>query len=72
MLTIAVAIQFFQERPKEGRTVDWRLTRQLLKHFGGTSETITRLANGDVEYEFVDFQLPHGVRALVVAFRHLK
>ena len=54
-----------------GRTVDWCLARQLLEHFGSTSETITGFADGNVQDEFVDLQLPHGVGALVFAFRHL-
>lgn len=53
------------------RTVDGSLTGQLFQHFGGTSETITRFTDGDVQDEFVDTQLAHGIGALVVAFRHL-
>merc|ERR1712113_90549 len=37
-----------------GLGVDGSLTGQLLKHLGGTSETITRLADGDVEDELLD------------------
>ena len=40
------------------------LAAQLLKHLGGTSESITRLANGDVEDELLDAQLAHGVVGL--------
>lgn len=46
-------------------TVDGGLTGQLLKHLGGTSEPVTRLADGDVEDQLLDAQLPHGVGALV-------
>ena len=52
-------------------TVDGSLTTQLLKHFGSTSETITRFANRNIENELVDAQLTHRIRALVFAFRHL-
>jgi hypothetical protein len=53
-------------------TVDGSLTGQLFQHFGGTSETITRFTDGDVQDELVDTQLAHGIGALVVAFRHLE
>jgi hypothetical protein len=71
---VAMLMEFSQKEALRGaaRTVDWRLTRQLLKNFGSTSETITRFADGNVQDEFVNFQLPHRVRALVVAFRHLE
>lgn len=52
------------------RTVDGCLTRQLLKHLGGSGQSITRLADRDVQDELVDSEFPHGVGALVVAFRH--
>lgn len=42
-------------------TVDRSLTRQLLKHLGGTGQSVTRLADGDVEHELLDAELPHGV-----------
>jgi len=48
-----------------GLAVDWSLTAQLLEHFGSTSESVTRFADGDVEDEFLDAQLPHGVAAFV-------
>lgn len=47
------------------RTVDGSLTAQLLEHLGGTSKSVTRLANGDVEDELLDAQLTHGVGSLV-------
>lgn len=53
----------------EQRTVDWSLTTQLFKDFGGTSESVSRFADGDVEDEFLDPELPHGVGAFVFAFR---
>jgi len=53
-----------------GLAVDRSLTRQLFQHLCSTGETIARLADRDVQDELVDAQLPHGVRALVVAFRH--
>lgn len=49
-------------------TVDGGLTGKLLQHLGGTGESITRLANGDVENELLNAELPHGVRALVLRF----
>lgn len=48
-------------------TVYGSLTAQLLKHLCGTSEPVTRFTNGDVEDEFRDAELPHGVGALVFA-----
>lgn len=48
-----------------GRTVDGGLTAQLLEHLGGTSKSVTRLADGDVEDELLDAQLAHGVGGLV-------
>lgn len=47
------------------RTVDRGLTRQLLEHLGGTSKSVTRLADGDVQDELLDAQLTHGVGSLV-------
>ena len=44
-----------------GLGVDGSLTAQLLEHLRGTSETITRLADRDVEDELLDAELPHGV-----------
>jgi hypothetical protein len=52
------------------RTVDWGLTAELFKHFSSTSESVTRFANGDVQDQFVNAEFPHGIRALVAAFRH--
>jgi len=46
-------------------TVDGCLTAQLLEHLCGTSKSVTRLADGDVEDELLDFQLPHGVLAFL-------
>jgi hypothetical protein len=54
------------------RTVDGGLTRELLEHFGRTGQSVTRLANGDVQDQLVDVQLAHGIGALVIAFRHLE
>lgn len=53
------------------RTVDWGLTTELFEYFGGTSESVTRFTNRNVQNQLVDAELPHGVDALVVAFRHL-
>jgi len=48
-------------------TVDRCLSTQLFKYFGGTGKSITRLADGDVEDEFLDAELPHGVGTLFFA-----
>jgi len=42
------------------------LTRQLLEHLGGTSKSVTRFADGDVQDELLNAQLTHGVAGLVV------
>lgn len=47
------------------RTVDRSLTRQLLEHLGGTGQSVTRLADGDVQDELLDAELPHGVLGLL-------
>jgi hypothetical protein len=56
---------------RDRRTVDGSLTRKLFEHFGGTGQSVTRLADGDVQNQLVDVQLAHGIGALVIAFRHL-
>lgn len=50
---------------KEQHTVDGGLTAQLLEHLGRTSESITRLADGDVQNELLDAEIPHGVLGLL-------
>ena len=59
---MCVARRSFRDR----HTVDWGLTRKLLEHLGGTSKSVTGLADGDVENELLDAQLPHGVGGLVL------
>lgn len=54
------------------RTVDWSLTTQLFEHLCGTGESVTRFADRDVEDEFLDAQLPHGVAGLVALFSRLQ
>ena len=49
------------------RTVDWGLTRQLLEHLGGSRQSVTRLADGDVQDQLLDAQLTHRVAAAVLA-----
>jgi hypothetical protein len=49
-----------------GLGVDGGLTAELFEHLGRTSETITRLANRDIEDELLDAELPHGVGGLGV------
>jgi len=51
--------------PELRRTVDGCLTAQLLEHLCGTSKSVTRLADGDVEDELLNLQLPHGVLAFL-------
>lgn len=46
-------------------TVDGGLTRKLLEHLGGTSKSVTRLANRDVQDELLDAELPHRVLGLL-------
>ena len=41
----------------------------MFEHFGGTSESVARFADGDVEDELLDAEFAHGVCALVFAFR---
>ena len=53
-------------REGRGLTVDWRLATELLKHFGSSSQSITRFANGNVENEFLDTKLSHGIARLVL------
>lgn len=52
-------------------TVDGGLTGQLLKHLGGTSKSVTRLANANVEDELLDAELPHGVLGLLFGRLHI-
>ncbi len=47
------------------RTVHGGLTGQLLEHLGGTSKSVTRLADRDVQDELLDAELPHGVLGLL-------
>jgi len=51
----------------ERRTVDWRLTAQLLEHLGGSRQSVTGLAHGDVQDQLLDAQLAHWIAALVFA-----
>jgi hypothetical protein len=48
-------------------TVNWGLAAQLLQHLGSTGQSVTRLANANVEDELLDREIPHGVLRL---FRH--
>jgi len=47
-----------------GLAVNWSLTGELFQHLSGTGESITGLADTDVEDEFVDPQLTHWVARL--------
>jgi hypothetical protein len=53
----------FQGKEVE-RTVNRGLTRKLLEHLCGTSKSVTRLSNGDVEDELLDTKILHGVLGL--------
>jgi hypothetical protein len=48
-----------------GLAVNRSLTAQLLQHLRGTGQTITRLANRDVQNKLLDAELPHGVLRLL-------
>lgn len=52
-----------------GLAVDGSLTAQLLEHLCGTRKSVTRLADGDVEDELLDAELPHGVGGFGVGLR---
>lgn len=54
-----------------GLGVDGSLTAQLLEHLGRTGQSVTRLADGDVEDELLDAKLPHGVGGFGVGLRIL-
>jgi hypothetical protein len=49
-----------------GLGVDGGLTRQLLENLGGTSKSVTRLTDRDVQDELGDAELAHGVGSLGV------
>jgi hypothetical protein len=48
-----------------GLTVDRGLTGELLQHLGSTGQSVTRLADRDVQDELLDAELPHGVLGLL-------
>ena len=54
-----------------GLGVDGGLTAELLEHLGRTRQSVTRLADGDVEDELLDAKLPHGVGGFGVGLRIL-
>jgi hypothetical protein len=66
------SVNFWNGASRRAHTVDGSLTAQLFKHFGGTGESVTRFADRDVEDEFLDAQLPHGVAGLVALFAGLE
>jgi hypothetical protein len=47
--------------------VDGSLTAQLFQDLGGSGQSIATLSNRDVEDEFLDFDVPHGICGLFVA-----
>ena len=44
-----------------GLRENWGLARQLLQHLGGSGQPVTALADTNVQAEFTDLQVPHGV-----------
>lgn len=42
------------------------LEKQAAKDFGSSGETIAAFADGDVENELLDFDVPHGARQLLL------
>lgn len=54
-----------QAHENHWRTIDRCLATQLLQHFGSTSKSVAGFANGDVEDEFLDTKLAHGIRTLI-------
>ena len=46
-------------------TVDGCLAAKLLQHLGGSGQSVTRLADTDVEDKLLDAELPHGVLSLL-------
>ena len=40
----------------------------MFEHLCGTSKSVTRLSDGDVEDELLDAELPHGVLGLLAGF----
>lgn len=49
-----------------GLRVDGRLTGQLLEHLRGTSQSVTRFTHANVQAEFANSHLSHGVLSLVL------
>ena|ERR1700686_4682287 len=47
--------------------VDRSLTAQLFQDLGCSGQSITTLANRDVEDEFLDFDVPHGICGFFIA-----
>jgi hypothetical protein len=53
------------------RTVDGRLTAQLLQHLGCSGQSVTRFADRNIEDEFLDAQFAHRIRGSDVAVSRL-
>jgi hypothetical protein len=47
-------------------TVDGALAAQLLQHFGSSGQSVAGFTDGDVEDEFLDAQIAHGIVALLL------
>jgi hypothetical protein len=62
--------RLIQNRKHWKRTVDRSLTTQLFQHLGGTSKSVTRLSDGDIEDELLNTEFPHGVSGLFSRFSH--
>jgi hypothetical protein len=52
--------------------VDGSLTSELFKHLGGTSESVTRFTNANVENKLLEAKLAHGVLSNSLIFGALK
>jgi hypothetical protein len=67
-----LGLDMLQRTEQDGEhTVDRSLTTQLFQHLCGTSKSITRLSDRDVEDELLDAELLHGILALLSGFSHL-
>ena len=53
------------------RTVDRSLTTELFQHLCGTSKSISRLSDGNVQHDLLDAQLLHRV-GLLSGFSHFE
>ncbi len=60
------ALRFSSGVMSDGRHTVYRcLSTQLFQHLRRTGESVPSFANGNVQDEFLDAELPHGVRGLI-------